>query len=124
MSPAMEENKVLFPELLSEKTEGDVWQLTLKMPEDLFYFEGHFDRAKILPGVVQLKWAVHFGKPHFSIDGAFLRLEAIKFQQVVVPGNEVLLELSNTPDESKLYFKYMVNGVAASSGRIVFGGAE
>lgn len=46
-----------------------VAQLQLHMPQDLIYFEGHFPGFQILPGVVQLDWAIHFACKLFNIQG-------------------------------------------------------
>lgn len=114
-------SKTLYPKVISKDTSGDKKYLTLKVPADLQYFEGHFDAGSILPGVVQVKWAVHFGRQLFDFDGKFQRLETLKFQHVIVPDAIIELLLTNQPDSSKLYFTYSLAGKKASSGRIVFG---
>ncbi len=116
----MTESKVILPDILMDHQLDGERHLRLKMPENLLYFDGHFDQASILPGVVQLQWAVHFGREFFGIDGEFCRLEAIKYQHVVEPLDEVSLYLSNKPDTSKLYFRFVDENRAFSSGRIVY----
>ena len=34
-------------------------QLKLKIDEDLFWFQGHFEQHPILAGVVQVDWVIH-----------------------------------------------------------------
>lgn len=111
---------VLEPEIISRQQDGDKYQLLLKVPGSLHYFEGHFDQAQILPGVVQIDWAVKLGKACFAIRGEFKRLEVIKFQQVIVPESRVCLDLSFDQGTHKLYFSYRLNDRAVSSGRVVF----
>jgi 3-hydroxymyristoyl/3-hydroxydecanoyl-(acyl carrier protein) dehydratase len=38
----------------------------LRVPPTLEHFRGHFPGFPILPGVVQLDWAVRFGRLHFE----------------------------------------------------------
>lgn len=104
--------------LSSNETEGQQ-TLQLRIPEDLLYFEGHFEQAPILPGVVQIHWAEHFARNAFSPDGEFLRLEVIKFQKVITPGAEVTLDLSYDSVKNKIIFAYHSPRGQHSSGRIV-----
>lgn len=90
------------------------------------YFDGHFAVAPILPGVAQLDWAIRLGRELFALPPHFLRMEAVKFQQVIVPGTVVTLELtlkSPSAAERVLGFKLGSAAGAHASGRIVFGDA-
>ncbi|MDX1693952.1 MAG: hypothetical protein R3208_09315 [Ketobacteraceae bacterium] len=113
--------KTLYPNIINKNSQANAVRLTLQVPGNLAYFDGHFDQASILPGVVQVKWAEHFGRQFFPLPGSFQRLETLKFQQVIVPDTTIELELSNQPDPKKLYFTYFVNHKKVSSGRIVYG---
>ena len=99
------ENKdpVTLPQVLREEVLGEMVRVTLHVPKDLLYFDGHFEQAKLLAGVVQIEWAVHFGKHLFKLIGEFVRLEVVKFQQVITPGAEVYLDLQlNCSEDSKV----------------------
>lgn len=102
----------------SERTENDAI-LTLKIPEDLIYFEGHFDQSPILPGVVQLQWAEQYARNYFQLTGNFLRLEALKFQKIATPGMTLTLSLSFSKKNHKIVFKYTSPAGQHASGRIV-----
>lgn len=108
-----------WPLLLSEKLNETV-ELECFIPADTEYFDGHFAEHPILPGVVQVHWAEAFGRQHYSIEGRFIRLEVIKFQQVITPEMVVLLLLDYSPEKQKLSFKYMSSKGVHSSGRICF----
>lgn len=97
-----------------------VIRLNLKIPNDLLYFDGHFDQASLLAGVVQIDWAVMFGREYFPIFGEFAGLESMKFQQVIAPGANIFLDLQYNPDKQKLIFKYWGEGKDFSFGRVVF----
>ncbi|ODS23631.1 hypothetical protein AB835_07920 [Candidatus Endobugula sertula] len=110
-------------ELTCKKKRGDDWQLTLYVQEDLLFFDGHFDKTPILPGVVQIHWAEHFARRLFTVKGQFIRLEAIKFQQVIPAGHQVILNISYHSEKQKINFSYHSDSGQHSSGRIVFGGS-
>lgn len=98
--------------------------LTLFIPADLHYFNGHFNNKPVLPGVVQIDWAVFFGQQYFNISGKFNSMEAVKFHEFIGPDSEVELTLSYSADKNaikgKLYFQYKSAQARHSAGRIVF----
>jgi acyl-CoA synthetase (AMP-forming)/AMP-acid ligase II/3-hydroxymyristoyl/3-hydroxydecanoyl-(acyl carrier protein) dehydratase len=110
-----------FPYVLDvEKTVHTV-ELKLNIPEKLLYFPDHFSSYPILPGVVQIAWAEHFGKLFFAIDEPFLCMEVIKFVKVIQPGAELKLNLNWKASAGKLYFNFSSESGAHGSGRIVYG---
>jgi len=95
---------------------------TLLAAPELAAFEGHFPQAPILPGVVLVDWAVRLGREAFGLDGGMLRMETLKFQQLVRPGTELTAMLAWAP--GRLDFKFTsVHGVHAG-GRLRFDGAS
>jgi hypothetical protein len=107
------------PYVLGVEKTGNSVELKLNVPEDLIYFPDHFPRYPILPGVVQIAWAEHFGKLFFSIDKPFLTMEVIKFVQVIQPGAELKLMLNWKTSSGKLYFNFSSESGTHSSGRMV-----
>jgi acyl-coenzyme A synthetase/AMP-(fatty) acid ligase/3-hydroxymyristoyl/3-hydroxydecanoyl-(acyl carrier protein) dehydratase len=109
------------PQVLSQvETEGE-WSLQLSVPPDLAYFSGHFPKAPVLPGVVQVEWALNLGRQLLNLSGPFAGMEVLKFQQLVRPGDEIQLHLRFDPERSKLYFAYRNDTATCSSGRILLG---
>ena len=107
------------PEVLEQsETEGE-WSLQLAVPPDLAYFSGHFPTAPVLPGVVQVEWALNLGQHLMNLPATFAGMEVLKFQQLVRPGDEVQLHLRFDPVRSKLYFAYRNETATCSSGRIL-----
>ncbi|SDO02269.1 Acyl-coenzyme A synthetase/AMP-(fatty) acid ligase [Rhodoferax sp. OV413] len=94
----------------------------LDIQADLRVFDGHFPVAPVLPGVAQLDWAVSFGRECFPINGDFLRVETLKFQRPVRPGDRITLALTWRAAASTLVFAYRSGEQMHSSGRIVFAG--
>lgn len=95
--------------------------LSVNAPADLFYFEGHFTDTPILPGVVQLDWAIHYARVHFTLAPAFAGMQALKFQQVIRPDEPVTLELLHDAVKSSINFRYFSRAGQHASGRIMFG---
>lgn len=94
--------------------------LTLAVPPDLLYFDGHFPQAPILPGVVQLDWAIAQGRRCFALPPVFRDVAALKFQNVIVPGATLQLQLDHDPERGVLAFRYSSSAGQHSSGRVLF----
>lgn len=110
-------------ERLLEKQPGRaVYELTA--PRDLLYFDGHFPGAPILPGVVQIDWAIAYGRQCFNLPPVFLGIHALKFQQVITPELPVTLELVHEQSKSCLTFKLSSQAGQHGSGRILFGATD
>lgn len=99
-------------------------QLNLDISGDLNAFEGHFDAEPIIPGVVQIHWALAFAKLYFTDlgfkEGELLEikhLEAIKFQNVIRPNAQLTLTLKTL--NQKLAFAFTSSIGKHSSGKIV-----
>ncbi|CAN7717587.1 acyl-CoA synthetase family protein [Pseudomonas sp. LjRoot277] len=107
------------PEVLDQVEVDGEWNLQLAVPPDLAYFSGHFPQTPVLPGVVQVEWALMLGQQLMDLPAKFAGMEVLKFQQLVRPGDEVQLHLRFDPTRSKLYFTYRNETATCSSGRIL-----
>lgn len=114
----------LEPELLSQQCVDGELRLELIVPPDLAYFSGHFPQAPVLPGVVQVDWALSLGQRLLDLPPRFAGMEVLKFQQLVRPGDQVALTLRFDAERSKLHFAYRNTEAACSSGRIVLEAAH
>lgn len=109
-----------MPTVISATSDADklVASLQLAIDPDLDGFDGHFDAAPIVPGVLQIYWALQFAntylRPVSPLDIA--NLEAIKFQHLMTPGIEVRLELELA--NAKLQFVFAAADKRYSSGKI------
>lgn len=97
-------------------------RLLLRIPEDLMYFRGHFQQAPLLPGVVQVGWAVRLAHRQFALPPHFKKLSALKFMRVLAPGATVELQLRWQIASGELSFRYATGNTVFSSGRIQFAG--
>jgi 3-hydroxymyristoyl/3-hydroxydecanoyl-(acyl carrier protein) dehydratase len=91
----------------------------LVVPEDLHYLRGHFPGMPIVPGVVQIKWAIALARLHLHAGPAFRGMEALKFQQVMHSGARVTLDLEYADAAGKLYFSFSSESTRYSSGRLL-----
>jgi acyl-CoA synthetase (AMP-forming)/AMP-acid ligase II/3-hydroxymyristoyl/3-hydroxydecanoyl-(acyl carrier protein) dehydratase len=105
--------------LLEQEPQRVLMELTV--PADLLYFNGHFEGAPILPGVVQLDWAISYGRRYFALAPQFLGMLGLKFQRVITPGMVVQLELLHDPQKSSLAFRMFSAAGQHASGRVTFG---
>lgn len=113
-----------LPDILATyRDSADSVRLQLHIPAGLMHFAGHFPCLPLLPGVIQIDWAIHLGREHLPLVGEFIALENIKFQGIVLPDAEAELLLSWQAASRKLNFAYSSRGEPArnySSGRIAF----
>jgi len=115
-----------FPKVNSVSNEDGWWKLSLHIESQLNAFKGHFDSAPIIPGVVQIQWALHFANeflPQYShprtTDSLSNRvgcLEKLKFQNVIQPNMSVVLSLKEDNDKIEFSFE---SDKKHSSGKIV-----
>lgn len=108
-----------LPEILAESGTGDRAEFSLRVPPDLAHFPGQ----PILPGVVQIDWAVRLAKRHFELSAeCFSALRGLKFTSPVLPGATLQLSLTWVADKSRLEFSYRAGERPCAAGQIVFAG--
>lgn len=107
------------PQELATSRQDDAVLLQLRVPASLCYFEGHFPDCPVLPGVVQLAWAIDYGRRHFQLAPRFVGLTNMKFMRVIVPEKIVKLQLrQRTPGQ--LTFEYSIGSHVCSTGVVTF----
>ena len=111
---------LLLPTILNETLIENGIILTISVPKDLAYFNGHFDQIPIVAGVVQIHWAVHYAKQYLGLMAEFKDMENIKFKELILAEQPIKLELHYTENTQKLVFSYYSDSVEYSSGRIYF----
>ena len=114
-----------LPQVLNSFSSNDCGgMIDIVIPGNLITLEGHFPGMPVLPGVVQIGWAIHFGTNFFGELGRFRRLEKLKFQAIIKPNERVSLKLQWQPASQSLMFVYSDTDNVRSSGRIIFTGAS
>jgi 3-hydroxymyristoyl/3-hydroxydecanoyl-(acyl carrier protein) dehydratase len=101
--------------------------LTLFVSEKLCYFAGHFPGFAILPGVVQLAWAVNYAREYLAKAEAVIRVERLKFTCPIQPNTEIILSIALDPGGKFANFSYLstkqgrVEPFTFSQGRLIYG---
>jgi len=95
-------------------------EVKLVVPDDLLYFRGHFPDFAILPGVVQVDWAVRYAREFFPLGGAFPATIRVKFRKPIRPGHNLTLSLKYLPSQKSIQFDYSDADGAHALGQIGF----
>jgi 3-hydroxymyristoyl/3-hydroxydecanoyl-(acyl carrier protein) dehydratase len=91
----------------------------LEITPGLAWFHGHFPGNPILPGVVQLHWAVLISQSIFGFSVDPVEIKQLKFKSVVTPGGVLELTLTRR-DENIVEFGYSSLDLQHSQGRLIF----
>jgi acyl-coenzyme A synthetase/AMP-(fatty) acid ligase len=92
--------------------------ITFKIPEDMRWLEGHFPNLPVMPGLSQVHIAACLCEELWAYRPKSLSVTKLKFNKVAMPHEELVLNLSFSPDTQKLKFEYLRSDDAISSGII------
>lgn len=111
---------------LMENERDGHWTLALLLPLELTQFDGHFPQAPVLPGVLQVAWALALAAPRLHTSMRCRDMKGLKFQRLMHPGDKVELRLHldhalTDAGGATLHFGYRVDGTHCSSGRLIVG---
>jgi len=107
-----------LPTLLGRRDEAGGIELEIEVPADSRWFEGHFPGFAILPGVVQIGWAAHFGHALCGFGPGVRAMEHIKFKRPILPGARLSLSLKPDPAGNRLRYEYREADQICSSGSL------
>ena len=106
-----------LPRILERPSKGEM-RFLLELEVGHEAFRGHFPGYPILPGVIQVDWAIRLGAEAFGHLGEFLGLSDLKFVAPILPGERIELLLQR--EAGGLSFRYRSREDRNSSGRILF----
>jgi len=98
---------IKHPKLLASEISADKSECILEIyiPKEIIFFLGHFADTPILPGVVQVDWAIYFSEKLMDINNNNIRdIPQVKFTQVIFPDTQLFLSLKR--ENNKIRFRY------------------
>jgi uncharacterized membrane protein/3-hydroxymyristoyl/3-hydroxydecanoyl-(acyl carrier protein) dehydratase len=107
-------------EILAESRRGDQFCYELHVPHTLVHFAGHFPGLPILPGVVQVDWAVRLAAAKVPAASNVASIDRLKFLAPVPPGALLELILAHDPSRQRIQFTYRLGQRNCASGVIVY----
>lgn len=108
------------PQILHEERSATACRWRCRVPENLAYCDGHFPMHPIVPGVVQLDWVMTAAHALWENLPPPIRIEALKFKTLLLPGQEFELTLQRTSDKLSFTLRNANAGEEIfSSGRFV-----
>jgi 3-hydroxymyristoyl/3-hydroxydecanoyl-(acyl carrier protein) dehydratase len=112
-----------LPGVVSVASDVRELSLGLDIPPELGWFRGHFPARPVLPGIVQVHWAVLVSSAYFGLSGVPTVINRLKFKNVIVPPSVVELSVARLTN-SEVSFGYTGAGKMYSEGRLVFNGEK
>ena len=109
-----------LPKILMRRDDARHTELDIEVTDDNPWFAGHFPEMAILPGVVQIGWAVHFAYAVHGLGPGVRTLEQVKFKRPILPGARLTLTLKVDPPAHKLRYEYKDAEHSYSSGTLLF----
>ena len=112
------QTKPRLPVFLYSDVAADAGEWLLHVPANLNWFDGHFPKQPVLPGVVQIDWALYYAKYLGFESQSFAGIPRVKFSAIVEP--EAVLRLKLNKHSSDLRFLYESAAGVHSQGTIAF----
>ncbi|WP_341314602.1 AMP-binding protein [Paraburkholderia sp. IMGN_8] len=107
-------------EVLAEARCAGTLHYELRVPPTLVHFAGHFPGLPILPGVVQVDWAMRLAAEHVPAVRKLASIDRLKFMAPVLPGALLNLTLAHDAARQRVQFAYRLDGRECASGVIVY----
>jgi 3-hydroxymyristoyl/3-hydroxydecanoyl-(acyl carrier protein) dehydratase len=96
----------------------------LRVPFDLPIFGGHFPSKPIVPGVIQVGWAVELARIHGLAAGRFSGVSTAKFRRLLQPGMRLAAHVERGMGAGQVRFTYRLGENVVTTGRLQFEGGH
>jgi 3-hydroxymyristoyl/3-hydroxydecanoyl-(acyl carrier protein) dehydratase len=113
----------LAPEVLEESQGEDRIEQRIRVPNELACWPGHFPEHPVVPGVLQVHWAMELAARWRGATPAVRRIEVLKFKQLLLPGRELTLCVSRGRRPESFHFELVDGDEIFSTGRVSTGPA-
>lgn len=120
MSTVAQRSRPRSAERLERRREPGRLSERLRIPADLAFLEGHFPGHPVVAGVVQVHFAMAALEEMLGRAPRLEMLEGLKFRELLLPKQEVLLEVRMDEDSERFAFSLVDAGEPTrvfSSGR-------
>ena len=111
---------IVSPEIVSESVDSNRAEFDIRVPPELVFLQGHFPGEPVLPGVVQVHWAIELASERFDLKPDFTAIEGLKFHRVIEPGAALRLVVEYDDAPGRMRFCYTSGGDTCSQGRVLF----
>lgn len=111
---------VYDPTIVSKAFDPPLGEFELIVPPELFFLRGHFPDTPVLPGIVQVHWAISLARLGLPLKPTFFGVEALKFHRIIGSETRLKLVLEHVEKTGKLNFSYTSGLGLHSQGRILF----
>jgi acyl-coenzyme A synthetase/AMP-(fatty) acid ligase len=105
------------PEVLGEFRGVDFLERSCRVPPQLRCFEGHFPGYPIVPGVLQLDWAMELASELLAIPLRVEEIESLKFPAPLGPGNSFQIGV-RVIDDAVVEFRISGEDAEYARGRV------
>lgn len=109
-------------ELLAEWDESQGRAFEVRVPHTLVHFAGHFPGLPILPGVVQVDWAMRLAHEWVAGVCALASIDQLKFMAPVPPGALLKLVLAHDAARRRVSFVWRLGERDCASGVMAYRG--
>jgi hypothetical protein len=92
------------PEPLVLRRDGRDLEARLRIPEDLAFLEGHYPSRPVVAGVVQVHFVMQALETLLGAPPRLASLEALKFREMLLPGQQVALRIHVADDAARFDF--------------------
>jgi 3-hydroxymyristoyl/3-hydroxydecanoyl-(acyl carrier protein) dehydratase len=106
--------------VLDRREDGNSLELDWRVPAELDCWPGHFPEQSVLPGFLQIDWLMRAIEAWTGRSSRLVRIEALKFKQLVLPEERLTLRLQRDSGSAVFRFRLGNGDVIISSGRVVF----
>ncbi len=114
----MQQNKKL-PLWQSEHFQENEGVLEGIVPEDLVYLKDHFAEFPLVPGVIELQWAVDFIPCLIGCESVEIeKIQKLKYQKFLRPNDRFVLKLKWQAEKQQVLFELKTAGENCASGTI------
>lgn len=112
-----------MPNILSVSKTDQYAVYELHIPGDLAHFSGHFPGLPILPGIVQVDWAIRLMRESFGVsDERFVAIKGLKFSSPLLPDDKATLTIDFQPNRQRMLFTLQSGERTCTSGQYLFSG--